>query len=313
VAVERSPVRVFLNPGATYGTGVERWRLLEGELRGRVGELEVEELDVASLPERLSEAVVRGERRFVAAGGDGSVGALANAMMTLPADADVALGAVGLGSSNDFHKPFDAASFIAGMPVAVDFDRASARDVIRIDYRQRDGSSGKVYAVVNASAGVTAEANAAFNEPNALIRAARSLSVDAAISAAVLTTLATYRDLTCALSVDAGDAEMVSVTNLGVYKNPHFGGALRYDTEVGRDDGTLGVGLCEGLTKLRTVATLAALRKGRFRGRAGTRSWVARELTVDADREFALEADGETVRATGARFSVDQRRLRCCR
>lgn len=306
-------MRVFLNPGATYGTGVARWRRLEGELHERVGEFEVEELDVTSLPERLSEAVARGERRFVAAGGDGSVGALVNAMMTLPEDADVTLGAVGLGSSNDFHKPFDASSLIAGMPVAVDFDGASERDVIRIEYKRKDGGSRTVHAIVNASAGVTAEANAAFNEPNAFIRAARAISVDAAISAAVLTTLATYGDLTCALSVDGGEAEMVSVTNLGVYKNPHFGGTLCYDTAVGRDDGRLGVGLCEGLTRLRTVATLSALRRGSFSGRPGTRALVAREVSMDADREFALEADGETVRATGARFSVDQRRLRCCR
>jgi len=37
-------IRVFVNPGATYGTGRERWSRVEGELRRRLGGFEVEEI-----------------------------------------------------------------------------------------------------------------------------------------------------------------------------------------------------------------------------------------------------------------------------
>jgi diacylglycerol kinase (ATP) len=303
--------RVFVNPGSAYGRGMDCWRRVEPALRGRLGDFEVEQLEPSALGAALSRAVAAGERRFVSAGGDGAVNLLVNAAMSLPEASDISIGAVGLGSSNDFHKWPGTSGAVAGLPARVDFDKAEAVDVIRVDYEA--GSESRVrYAIVNASMGVTAEANARFNEPTRAIRAARRVSVDAAISMSVLTTLIAWRDLTCSLSIDGGEPFMVSVTNLGVFKNPHFGGALRYDFEVGRADGKLGVALCEGLTRVGVVATLSALRKGRFKGLSGTRSWTAERISVGADRRFALETDGEVFRADRASFSVSPTRLRCC-
>ena len=81
---------------------------------------------------------------------------------------------------------------------------------------------------------------------------------------------------------------------------------------VAPDDGALGVGLCESMSAFETVATLSALRKGRFSGRRKTRTWRARSLSVQGDRVFALETDGEVLRARSARFSVAPRSVRCC-
>jgi diacylglycerol kinase family enzyme len=67
------------------------------------------------------------------------------------------------------------------------------------------------------------------------------------------------------------------------------------------------------MSALETVATLSALRKRRFAGRRKTRTWKVRSLSVRGDRVFALETDGEVVRARSARFSVAPRRLMCCR
>ena len=315
-------VRVFLNPGATYGRGRERWVRVERELERRLGALAVEEIEAGRLRVRLAELVESGERRFVAAGGDGTVNLLVNAIMELPEDDSsgavpsesdrVTLGAVGLGSSNDFHKPYGESDTIDGMPVHVDFEHWIDRDVIRVEYEPPDGGTVTRHAAINASVGVTAEANARFNDPGAFIRAARRLSVDAAITAAVLTTLHRWADITCAFSVDGGEAGMASVTSLSVFKNAHFGGDLCYDTPVSADDGVLGIALCEGMSAFEVVATVAALRKGRFEGRPKTRTWHAGSLSIQADRTFALETDGEVVWARSARFSVAPRQMRCC-
>jgi diacylglycerol kinase family enzyme len=311
-----APTRIFLNPGAVYGTGRERWTRAAAELERRLGTLEVEDTRApGDMKERVRELVERGETRFVAAGGDGTVNLLVNAVMALPEGAGaggVAIGAIGLGSSNDFHKPYGVGDTIEGMPAHVDFEAARERDVIEVEYEDEGGIAATHFALVNASIGVTAEANARFNDPNWLVKAARPFSIDAAITAAVVVTLAGWTDVTCALSTDGAEPEMASVTNLGVFKSPHFGGALCYDSRVGPDDGMLGVALCEGMTALEIVRTLSALRRASFSGRPKTRSWTARSVMFGADRAFALEMDGEVVRARSAKFGVAPRRVRCC-
>lgn len=304
---------VFLNPGASYGRAATRWRAIRDELAERAGGFEVEEIRSAEgTLDSMGRAIEDGERTFVAAGGDGTVNLVLNTMMELECDVGVTLGAVGLGSSNDFHKPFGSGSSVAGVPVRLDCERAKPCDVIRVDFDGDDGVRATRFAIINSSLGITAEANAGFNAPTRLVRAGRSISVDAAIVASVLHTLATYRDVDCRIVIDGTDEGSFSVSNLGVIKNPHFAGSFCYDTPIEPDDGLIGVNLCERLTRFQALATLAALKRRRFRGRPKTRSWIARRARVEGDRVFALETDGEVVHARIAEFSVVPKRIRCC-
>jgi diacylglycerol kinase family enzyme len=281
-----------------------------------MGSFEVVEtgsLDVVR--EALGQAVGRGERTFVAAGGDGTVNLLLSAIMGLDGGdgADIVLGAVGLGSSNDFHKPFARNSRIAGVPVRIDCGSTRPCDVIRIDLVDDGGHTSTRFAIINASLGITAEANACFNAPSMFVRAARRISVDAAIVASVLRTLAAYRDIECRITIDGADEGRFQVSNLGVIKNPHFAGSFCYDTPIEPDDGKLGINLCERLTPFQAIATLAALSRRRFRGRPKTRSWIGERVSVEGRRSFALETDGEVVHARRAEFTVLPGRIRCCR
>lgn len=303
---------VFLNTRAGYGRAASKWRRVRGGLEQRAGTFDVSEVtSFDAVAEQLRDRAARGENTFVAAGGDGTVNLLVNAIMTLDDPSAVVLGAVGLGSSNDFHKPFAAASFINGVPVKVDRANARPRDVMRVDYESDDAAATR-HAIINASLGITAEANASFNDPSAFVRAVRALGVDAAIVASILETLVKHRDVTCRLIVDGTDAGVFEVSNLGVVKNPHFAGALCYDTPIEPDDGRLGVNLCAGLSRFQALVLLAALYRGRFRGRPKTRSWTAERVRVEGDRTFALETDGEVVPARSAAFSVLSGRIRCC-
>jgi diacylglycerol kinase (ATP) len=319
-------VIVFLNPRASYGRAASRWAAIRPELERRMGSFEIVEIGspdgargAVGVSDAVGAAAKRGERTFVAAGGDGTVNLLLNAIMELDAaeavepDSDIVLGAVGMGSSNDFHKPFGKDSRIAGIPVRVDCGNARACDVIRIDFEDAEGRTSTRFAIINASLGITAEANAAFNAPTAFVRTARRISVDAAIIAAVIQTLAAYRDVECRLMIDGEETGVFSVSNLGVVKNPHFAGSFCYDTPIEPDDGKLGINLCEHLTRFQAIATLAALSRRRFRGRPKTRSWIGERVAVEGDRSFALETDGEVVHARRAEFTVSPRRIRCCR
>jgi diacylglycerol kinase (ATP) len=307
-------VLVLLNPHASYGHARSIWESIRDELSSGMGPLQVvETLSSDDVNRAVLKAVSGGERFIVAAGGDGTVHQVANALLWADRGRNVTLGAVGLGSSNDFHKPFRREAFVGSVPVRVDRSRATPRDVIEVSLETAGGAKATEYAVLNASIGLTAETNAVFNEPTQLVRLSRRVSIDAAIVAAMLTTLSTFHDIPCRLFVDGADEGARSVSNLGVIKSPHFAGSFTYDTPIRPDDGFLGVNLCERLSRFQAVATLAALGKGRFRGRPKTTSWTARRVAVQSGRPFALEMDGEVRKAVSVEFNVLSEGIRCCR
>ena len=301
---------VLLNPGCNYETGRSRWNRVETGLRARIGEFDVEELgSEGAVKEQVRAALARGVRTIAAAGGDGTVNLVANALLDL-GEGGVVLGAVGLGSSNDFHKPFRQEDFIAGMPVRVEFARARPVDVIRIEYGPEPVAFR--FCLLNASIGITAEANAFFNTRTATIKALQRVSQDLAVTAAALRSLFAFQDITVRLVIDNDPAFELPITNLGIIKRPNFAGSLKYDVEISPDDGRLGINATYGLSLFGRIAALTALSRGRFQGRSNTLCRHGTDVTVTSEREFAVELDGEVVHARTARFSVMPKAIKAC-
>ena len=78
-----------------------------------------------------------GKTDFVIAGGDGSINYFLNSCIQLlgPNElAQIKLGAVGIGSSNDFHKPFEKQNILGSIPFKVNFNQTARRDVGCIQY-----------------------------------------------------------------------------------------------------------------------------------------------------------------------------------
>lgn len=307
-------MRILINPNCDFGKGRRKWMKLEPALRRRYGSFESEYIQSPeSLTGQVRAALAAGERVFIAAGGDGTVNGLLNALLNSASfDHGIILGAIGLGSSNDFHKPFRPESFIEGVPVRMDWEHAVSCDVIAARYQNGRGDLSTRYCLINASMGITAEANALYNSRTRFITLAKRISPDLAVVVSALQTIARYRNIPAALSFDQQLGHAFRVTNLGVIKNPHFVGSLCYDTAVRPDDGRIGVNLCAGMTKWEAVMTLLRLYRRDFTGRPKTHTWFARELALESREPFALEMDGEVVKTNWAVFSVLPGEMRCC-
>lgn len=239
------------------------------------------------------------EARFdlvVAAGGDGTVSAVASALVER--DLDVPLGAVALGTSNDFHKPFGHR--VCGVPVRTEPRGRRRADVGVAAYEDELGRVHRRVFVVSASLGATARGNRIFSERT---RAARSGAW--AITSAAVEAIATQANLDATV-----DGRRVSLTNLSVSKTAWLTGGLRYDDEV--RPGLLSVHLCEGMSPARLLCTLLSMARGRFRGLPGTSSAHAARLVVELDAPADLELDGELVRACKVSFEVLPERLWVC-
>lgn len=306
---------VLLNPEAGGARALERWREIEDEVRQRIGPFRC---TVAAGPLVMSRCVVRelerGETDFVAAGGDGTVNAVASALVEHAdptALAHIRLGAVGLGSSNDFHKPLSEDRSIGGFPVRLDFAHALLNDICTLDYESHFNSHVKCEWLINASVGTTAEANEFYNQPDRLLRRLKRALPTAGMVYAAARAILRHRPQLLELAVDSAPAVRIPARNLGVVKNPNFSGSLRYQSPHETSGGHFYVHLIGGMGLPRLAWLLCRLLRGRFGG-PGTRTWRARRVDVRAKRPFAVERDGEVIHTTEATFRVVPEAIQVC-
>lgn len=307
---------ILVNPTANAGKAAGRWRSVESELRRRdvpfEARLTVSSEDAGS---HVAHAVRRGERVFIAAGGDGTVHSLLNVLMSPPFE-DVRdqlhLGAIGLGSSNDFHKPFSEERMLEGRPIRIDVARSLRCDVGRAVLEDREGQRHVKHFLLNASMGLVAEGNAFFNTRERILTWLKRTNVELAILYAAVVNLFRFQPLQTMLRLDGGSELALEVSTVGVLKRIHFAGGMRYDTEVAWDDGQFDVNVWERMDRATLVRTLANLYRGRFRGLPRTRCLRARNLEVSVQKPMALECDGEVTEVVRAEFEVVPKSLYVC-
>ena len=316
---------IIVNPGAGGGASRARWKRVESVIRADIAsDASVRTVDrpcsvqclgdPAGLHEAVQTALAAGETDFVAAGGDGTVNRLLNVLIgaATPAQrAALRLGAIGLGSSNDFHKPLQGSRYRCGVPVRLDLARAALRDVGMLEYSDGEHPARRHYFLVNASIGVTAEANAFFNHPDACLRGLKRMHTPTAIAYAALRTLLRYQGLRLTVQSAGSGCRDVDLSNLAILKSPHFAGSLRFAEPAQYANGQFSVHLFTKLSRIGLVAALYRL----SRGQAGTstdHAWSSASVAVSSERPFAVEIDGEVVHARVARFAVQACSLRVC-
>jgi diacylglycerol kinase family enzyme len=305
----------IINPTAGGGKALDKWARIEPSLREAVGPISVfvsqsrQHLE-AAMPKMLAV----GHRDFLAAGGDGTVNGVLSAIVDNAGDdllRKIRVGAIGLGSSNDFHKPFRTC--IEKVPCRIDFSMVRPHDICVLDYQDSQGGDASRYWFVNASVGIAADANDFFNHPDGLLRFLKRSSTSLAIGYAALRAIFANRPRDLHLTVNGHDVDPEKVRNLGFVKNPHFAGSLRYDSPHHPVSGFFHVHRLGALTRGGLLRALARLARGRFAGGQATRSWPALRATVrNGGDPFLVECDGEVVQAQVARFGIHPRTVRLC-
>jgi len=300
---------LFLNSQAGGATAKRRWAAIRPVVERHVGPLNVVDLHGRrQLDDAVARVFLDGERRFVAGGGDGTVNAVLYSLMRFqghPGFTQLALGAVGLGSSNDFHKQSSYKSS-PDTPFRIDFRDTLRQDIGVIDMFTR-GRSLRRYFIVNASLGVTAEGNAIFNR-HGMISIVKPISTPVAISSAAIRAILGHVNTEVLVSFDGGPERPVPLSNLAVLKNPNISGGIRAAVGVSADDGRLGVWMEEGLSRASLLRLFLKLNFGRFSTSGSSTIGTYHSLRIRAGEEFPVEFDGETTRASDVEFSV----LPCC-
>jgi diacylglycerol kinase (ATP) len=219
-------------------------------------------------------------RDLVAAGGDGTVGAIAG----VAADHSVRLAIVPCGSGNDFATSLGYERGEPGPALAVLGDAGVDRtiDLGRVNDRW--------YCSVTAT-GFDSEANRWANGIN-------RLSGTPLYVAAVLRTLATYKPHPMRVTVD-GEVHELRAWMVSVGNSTTYGGGMRITPDARLDDGLVDVCAIDGAVRRpKFLASLPKVFKGTHVDIDGVHVWRGANVIVESlDEHVPIEvfADGERV------------------
>ena len=219
-------------------------------------------------------------RLVIAAGGDGTVGSVAGALV----GSDHVMAIMPLGTSNDFARALDIPMNTRLAAMLLASGRVSEVDVGRLAH---PGESPR-YFVHAATAGVNVSFAKLATRGSVRTRFGRLTYLAAAVYA-----MRNRSPITCVVSHD-GTSDQLQLLQLSVINAPIFGGPLGLSVEGSRpDDHLLDVLAVEdiGLPRLILAGLLLLLRVNRRV--AGVKAFHTQKLTVETDSPEALSLDGE--------------------
>lgn len=301
---------LVLNPLARAGRGLRRWPKIEKRLAAHW------DLTIVSsgrgLSSALKAALEKGDRSFIVAGGDGSLHDFLNALIPVKGDlalSEITLGAIGLGSSNDFHKPITER--LEGVSVKAWPGSVSSRDVGVAVLSSPGEEPREVFFLVSASLGLVAEANRFFNSKERVLSFLKKTSMDLAIVYSALRTLARFRPIRARFLPPSGRFE-AELTSLQVMKTPFVSGSFRFTESVSPDDGQFSVHALLNLGFWRTLKAMAQLSLGSYRSSqepSFRRHWRTSRFIFESGKPVTVELDGEIYSASRVEFRVFHERI----
>jgi diacylglycerol kinase (ATP) len=262
----------------------------------------------------LREAISNGETKFVAAGGDGTVNFLFNSLISCADESilhTLQLGAIGLGSSNDFHKPYNESSLIENIPYKLNFNKAELRDVGELSFIS-NGIKITKYFLINASIGITADGNYLFNNPDRILRHLKKLNTMSAILYSALKTITRFRNFEAEINIKDVLSLKVNITNMNIVKNPNISGDLSYGYPAIYNNGELNIHIAHDMNKLDILRLFLALQKGNIEKINHLDSFSAEEIEITSDKMFNLEYDGEVVQTNSVLFTIKKEWISVC-
>ena len=204
--------------------------------------------------------------------GDGLIGQIGGAL----AGSEVPMGVIPGGRGNDLARVLGIPTEILG---AVDLLAAGTTrtiDVGEVNNRRFLGI---------ASCGFDSEANRIANE-------ARFVKGNLVYLYAALRALAAWKPARFEVTLD-GDARSFTGYSVAAANNKAFGGGMFMAPDAELDDGRLDVVWVGHVAKLRFLANLPKVFKGRHVDNDEVTVLRAAEVTIGADRPFAVYADGD--------------------
>jgi diacylglycerol kinase family enzyme len=305
-----SKALVLVNRSANNGTAAHWWPIIKSEVLQKLPPNPII-LQFDNLTESydLSEVIKKNNINCViSVGGDGTLNLLLNNLIVCNelSLSQIHIGAIGLGSSNDFLKPEQ--SFISKIPIRLNSNNSTKSDIGKVTFTNENREEITRYFIINASLGATAEANFFFNTGDKLLNFLKRKVKNLAILYAAIRSIFLFKNFKATLITNIERRE-IKISNLGIIKNPFVSGSFRYDQAIKNNDGRLGLNYCHDMNIWELLKTLFDLALGKFSGSSKRVSYFTKSIRIKTDKIIPLETDGEVFLGTNFKFSIIPRAI----
>jgi diacylglycerol kinase (ATP) len=290
---------VIVNPHAGRRHVAEEIPELERTLRSRGLAYRLVRTQGRGDTTRFARAAAEGGARFVVAvGGDGTVNEVVNGLLRedgTPISAGTVLGVVGAGSGCDFIRTFGLPGDVTRACHHLTGDNTYPLDVGRVRYSTATGEETRFFVNV-AEAGLGAAVAARAERMSPRLGQAKYF-------VGFWLTLPRFKLAEVRVQADRktyeGPAYMIVVGNA-----QYYGGGMKISPRSYPGDGVLDVLVFKG-PKSDSFTFIPKIYRGEHIPHAHVEELrVRRELIVEADRALPIEADGEILGTTSARFDL---------
>jgi YegS/Rv2252/BmrU family lipid kinase len=292
---------VIVNPASGRPDRCRGWRAIEHALRQAGVSLDVVHTQRPGHGETLARDALRdGRMRIVAVGGDGSVNEIVQGIMTagLADTREVTLAVAPQGTGNDWARSLGITREPRAIAAAIAGGRTMLHDVGAIDFPAAAGS--RRWFINVAGAGYDAYVTE---------RVPRPVPSSFTYLRGALSGLATYQSPV--FHIAAGGETIEGRLLLAFVANARYcGNRMHVAPTAVLDDGMLDVLAVQQLSLLQVLPKLVKLYRGRILGDRAVRHLRSAIVLVETDPPVAVQADGQIVGRTPARFSVQRQALR---
>jgi len=297
---------IIINCNASQGRSLSKWNVISSNVIDMLPfEVSVHHTSSMQDVNELVPILLHDEKCnvFIGGGGDGTINYLLNQIIEQTGGnlSELVLGGIGLGSSNDFHKPIEKE--LKKIPLRLDFNNSVDHNIGQLEYTSDSGSLNKTCFLLNSSLGLTASANQFFNSPNRTLAFLKRSSSSLSIYYAALHTLFNYTPPRIAEKRCSGK-KSARINNMSIVISPYLSGSFCYPELVKAGDGKFGVYCCSEMNRWEVMGTMSGMMKQRFDDSAKRTKFTREEIELITDDLLSIESDGEVFFGKDPGYSI---------
>lgn len=251
----------------------------------------------------VEEAVSKGYRRFVVAGGDGTLNEVANGILNqkyVPSD-QLLLAQIPVGTGNDWRRSWNIPNSIEGSVALLKNPKSAKQDVASITF-QANGKEEKLWFMNVAGCGFDAEVTLSANAAKTKGKSGFFTYIGQLVK-----TLASYQEPEVQFRVDnqTHSAHLFSLL-AGICK--YAGNAMKLVPQANPSDGLFHLTIASKISRLKVILNLPRLFSGSFTQLKEVKSLTCTEIEIQTSG-LPIQADGESIGHTPAIFVVHPLKL----